>query len=404
MQIIEKSKEMMTRSFEKTVYEYRPVPDMQLAEKYGIYINVPFCYSICEFCPFYKEIFRKQSTKNYVKLLVKEIQQSNISGKPQWIYIGGGTPNTLTNQELEQIVGALRKKIEINNLGIELLPTVLTKSYLDGLKKTGFSKISIGIESFSEAVNQHASRKAAQAKEMKTLIGYAKSLGFFVNTDMMIGLLGQSPETFLSDIKQLTEILPAQVTIYPYMVVKGLEKKPSMPEDQQFQWIEKAGRELRAAGYERRGPWIWSRGDDLYDSSKDELVDDYVGFGAGSFSTFGQWKVVNPVFPVYAKNLERGTPKALIAPKTSATDQWRLFARMISDLELKSSRELSFGINLYITILQVFGYGRQRKLTEKGILFAHHITKTVVESLPFPLQNPSRIANYEEYEKEKNKK
>ena len=54
-------------------------------------------------------------------------------------------------------------------------------------------------------------------------------------------------------------------------------------------------------------------------------------------------------------------------------------------------------INIFITILKIMEYSNNNKLSNKGILFAHDITKTVVESLPFPIQNKHIIENYNEY-------
>ncbi len=396
--MITKSKEMMVKSFDKTMYNYAEKPAMVISKNYGIYINVPFCYKICSFCPFYKEKYNKLRVDKYVENIVKEIEQSTISGTPQWIYMGGGTPNVLEIEQLRTIINKLKQKIVIKNLGIELHPSTVSKDYIDALKNIGFSKISLGVESFSAEVNKTVQRKQAAAEKVKELISYALGNDFFVNIDMMVGLSKQSKASFIQDIKQLAEIQPSQVTIYPYMVVKGLKNDASMQEEEQFELIEQAWTILQNNHYSRKGPWNFTCVDDLYDSSKDELIDDYIGFGPGSFSTYNGWKIVNPVIDIYNNNFLLGEQKALIAPKTKATDDWRAFARMISDLKLHTSSNFPFGINLYIKILQWTGFGKKGRLTSKGILFAHHITKTIVESLPFPLQNPSKIKNYKDYQ------
>lgn len=401
--IIQRSKREMTKSFEKTMYKYKEIPALKLGEKFGIYVNIPFCYSFCRFCPFYKHLFNETLKNHYVEKLVQEIKETDLSGKPLWIYFGGGTPNVLTIADLRKIVSTLAKKVVLHNLGIELLPAKLTKEYLKQLKNIGFSKISIGVESFSKIVNETAKRDISDFKSISELVEYAEKLRLFVNIDMMVGLERQSSDDFMTDIKMVSDVKPSQITIYPFMIVKGLKHIALMDDEEQFDLIEQAWQFLLAKGYSRKGPWTFTRVKGLYDSSKDELVDDYIGFGAGGFSTYSGYKIVNPELDVYLAGFEQEKRKALIAPKTKASDHWRRFARMISDLELKQRKDFPLGIRFFIWLLNISGYGRSGKLTEKGIYFAHHITKTVVESLPFPLQNPSKISNYQEYKKEAGK-
>lgn len=88
---------------------------------------------------------------------------------------------------------------------------------------------------------------------------------------------------------------------------------------------------------------------------------------------------------------------AFVASKGPATDKWRGFARMLYDLRCKVHPGFPGYINAFIRLLQISGYSKNGRLSRKGIDFAHQITKAVVESLPFPLQNPAVIENYEDY-------
>jgi coproporphyrinogen III oxidase-like Fe-S oxidoreductase len=170
-----------------------------------------------------------------------------------------------------------------------------------------------------------------------------------------------------------------------------------MSEDEQFALIEEASSRLERSNYQRESVWALARGNDVYDSSRDELIDDYAGFGPAAFSTFGEWKVVNPHLDVYLDNMARGTRRCFVAPKTKATQDWRRFARMIYDLSGEAPADLPGYIKLYIGVLKAAGYIRKGRLTSKGRYFAHSITKVVVESLPFPVQNPTCVENYGDY-------
>jgi coproporphyrinogen III oxidase-like Fe-S oxidoreductase len=395
--IISKSKKMMRRSFEKTLYRFTEIPESRFEGNFGVYIHVPFCYAKCSFCPFYKEIFSEELKDRYLDAILTEIDNTSMHGRAEWVYLGGGTPNTLTIEEISSIVDRLKHKIQVNNIGIELLPTRLTEKYLRGLKACGFTKISVGVESFSDKVLNNTGREIAEHGPTKEYIEFAKSLGLWVNVDMMVGLPDQDPKTFIKDMEMTAGILPNQVTIYPFMVIRGVNASPSISSNEQFRLIERANDILSEYGYDRKSVWTFALGDDIYDSSRDELVEDYAGFGPAAFSTCGYWKVVNPELDVYIKSFESDKRMGFVAPRAKASEGWRRFARMIYDLKCDSANGFPFYIKIFIWVLKLTRYGKRGTLTEKGRIFAHEVTKTVVESLPFPVQNHEFVENYDEY-------
>ena len=392
--ITEMSKKMMTRSFKKTVYRFAEIPQGALSHTFGIYVHVPFCYSLCTFCPFYKEIYTDTLKDAYLKAIQKEITGSPMNGKAQWVYFGGGTPNTLSLSDLEDVVSLFKEKVTLHTMGIELLPALVTQEYIDGLTSLGFTKISIGVESFSGAMNK-TGRKIDTPSHIQDIIDTARSHNLWVNVDIMVGLPGQDTQTFLDDINSISKMNPHQVTIYPFMQIRGVSATGSIPELQQFELIERAHTPLKERGYVRKGIWTFARGDDVYDSSRDELVHDYIGFGPAAFSTYNGWKMVNPGIKGYLKIKEKRI--GFISPKSTSTDDWRKFARMVYDLRCESSPDFPSYINLFIRLLNSTGYCKEGTLTKKGLIFTHVITKAVVESLPFPLQNPYCVENYDDY-------
>lgn len=127
-------------------------------------------------------------------------------------------------------------------------------------------------------------------------------------------------------------------------------------------------------------------------------MDDYLGFGPAAFSMWDPWKVVNPSLDKYVAMMSKGKRMGLVAAKSKAADDWRKFARMVYDLNGSTHPALPFYVNAYISLLKRARYVRNGTLTYKGKMFAHTITKTVVESLPFPIQNPACVDNWEAYE------
>ena len=286
-------------------------------------------------------------------------------------------------------------------MGIELSPQYITNDYLTSLHQIGFTKISIGIESLQDSVLEHIKRQQPKAQDIFDTMAYAKELGLNISVDMMLGLPKQNAKNFLEDISKLVKIKPTQITLYPYMIIRDTVAKPSMTDNQQFELIEAAAPIIEKSGYSRKGIWIFSTNDDVYDSSRDELITDYIGFGPAAFSTYGEWKVVNPELSVYINNYEQNKAFALVAPKTRGTNEWEEFARIIYDLYCFYKSQFPLYINGLIVLLKIAGYVRNNRLTKAGIYYAHSLTKTVVETLPYPLQNKDKIENFSEYLKDK---
>lgn len=400
--IAEKSKAMMVKSFRKTRYTFENVPKATYGQPYGVYVHVPFCLSKCAFCPFYKEVFSEDLKTRYVSALRKEISLVDLSGTPSWVYFGGGTPNTLSIEDLGSILAEFRKRISLTEVGIELLPRIVSEEYLNGLREIGVTKVSFGVESLNDDVLGASGRIGPGEEGCARQIERAHKYGLWSNADLMVGLPEQRGESFLHDVTALSSLGVSQVTMYPFMTIGNTRAVPGMPDHQQFALIEKAGEILCGAGYQRKSVWVFAKGDNVYDSSRDELVTDYAGFGPAAFSTFGSWKVVNPELSLWLNGIESGQRVGLVAPKSQASDHWRIFARMLYDTRCEPRPNLPWYINGYVRFLRAFGFGtRSGACTAKGLLFAHDLTKTVVESLPYPLQNPQVIGNFDEYERAK---
>ena len=398
MLVIPMSKRFLKRSFEKTKYRFTDKPEPVVDGDFGIYVHVPFCRTKCNFCPFYKELYDFKKCSKYVDAVISEIESSPIHGKASWIYFGGGTPNMLTVHQLDQIKNAIQKKVKVENIGIELLPDVLNTEYIRELRLAKFTKVSIGVESLKKDVLGSTGRMAPGKEGIANLVKEVKYRGLWINLDFMIGLPGQTKSSFMEDMKDAAEMDPSQITIYPFMTLGKIKTESPIPDKEQYQIIEEAGIILEKAGYKRSGIWTFSKGNDIYDSSRDELIEDYFGFGPAAFSTYGQWKVVNPELDIYLKDHNAGKSRGFVAPKTEESDNWRKFARKLYDMDFSDTSEFVKEQKKVLGLLKKSGFiAKDGQLTDKGIIYAHDITKTVVENLPYPLQNPDRVENYDEY-------
>lgn len=141
-------------------------------------------------------------------------------------------------------------------------------------------------------------RKTATYDRARGLVESARSLGLRANADMMVGLPNQDANAFRHNIKARSTVLPDQITICPFLMIRGLKALPGIPSSEQFHLIEEADEIVGRVGYARKRVRTFALGDDIYDSSRDELVEDCAGFGPAAFSRCGNWRVVNPELAV----------------------------------------------------------------------------------------------------------
>jgi len=391
---------MVKRRLGKIAYCFTGFPALSCRSDYGIYVNIPFCHSRCSFCPFYKELYREDLKNQYVTTLVEEIKDADISGTPWFIYFGGGTPNVLSPADLSAIVGALRKKITPPEMGIELSPALLTPDYIRCLRSLGFSKISIGIQSFSAAVTHAVCRNGNSFEHIRELVSCARTEGLRVNIDLLFGLPSQSRDIILRDFELLTDIAPDQVSLYPLIISKGhsVPFRPSLSAREQLSLIEEAEALFSQSGYARKTIWVFAKGGGaLYDTSGSEIDADYRGFGAGAYSVRRGVRLMNPDVYSYIAGMKEKQPRAFVAGGTGRKDEMRRFSKMMYSQYIDRDASRPFMIRLLQKLLETRGYTRNGRVTEKGKMLAHMVSKTVMEELPFPLICHESITNLREY-------
>ena len=160
----------LTRSVKK--FTFKSEYDSELAytdcERLGLYVHIPFCQKICNFCPYCKTVYEEKTCESYVQALLEEIrlvgeQAIKKTGRKKEttsLYFGGGTP-ALVAHRLKEIVDTLREYFVITEgIGVELHPDNVTVETLRLLRESGVTKISIGIQSFQEKYQTVLGREA----------------------------------------------------------------------------------------------------------------------------------------------------------------------------------------------------------------------------------------------------
>jgi oxygen-independent coproporphyrinogen-3 oxidase len=206
----------------------------------GFYIHIPFCAQICYYCGCNAtQMQDSKSVKTYVDAVKKEIkliaQHIDKSRKISQIHYGGGTPNAIKAEYLEEINQLLFSEfglIDDAEIAIECNPALLNYSYLDKLLEAKFNRFSFGIQDFNEDVLEGVNRRPS-AIPVKELVKYIKSKNnnIAINLDFIYGLPGQTLDSFTKTIQQAIQIKPDRLVTFSYAHVPWLKENQKILEE-----------------------------------------------------------------------------------------------------------------------------------------------------------------------------
>ncbi|GBF32953.1 hypothetical protein DCCM_2050 [Desulfocucumis palustris] len=368
-----------------------------LPEELGLYIHVPFCRSLCPFCPYNKTIYKKASAVRYYTALLKEldIYRPFLKGKQiSSIYIGGGTPNLMLG-EIAVLLGKIRSRLNVGgDTGMEIHPREATPTQLAEIKKAGINLISVGVQSFHQGSLEYLERGYAP-EDSHRAVQSALQAGFdTVDVDIMYNIPGQSETDIEKDLKICLTYGVDQVSIYPLIVFPctPLQEKIKSTGAHRFSELKEYKIQKRldkiAAnhGYERTSIWTYGRKEaKRYTSVTRET---FLGLGASATSLYDKYFYLNTFdLEEYIKALESGRiPISLINTMSPREKQvfwlfWRCYDTVIPRQRFHSlfGASLDHKFPLLITGLKMLGlardHGEMLKLTGLGAFCYHFVEK-----------------------------
>ncbi len=234
------------------------------------YIHIPFCERKCSYCDFAIWLTKEDSDLElYTRALIREIEARELdTGSQQTLgglFCGGGTPSLLPLALWNQIFVALRARFCFApdaEISLEANPGKLTIEYLQGLRKLGFNRLSLGAQSFNAEILKVLNRTHTPAQISETL-SLAHQAGFRdISLDLIYGLPAQSPESFGEETRaflekhpEITHLSLYNLTIEPNTAfgrVYRPQDDPSLPsEDQQVSMYELALTLFAEFGFEQ---------------------------------------------------------------------------------------------------------------------------------------------------------
>lgn len=197
--------------------------DMDYQNGYSLYIGIPFCPSTCLYCSFTSYPLERfaDRVEDYLKALEKEILYGAtcFPGKQlTTVYFGGGTPTTLTAQQLDRLLGLVRESFDFTHVKEFCVeagrPDSITRDKLEVLKKWGVDRISINPQSMQQRTLDLIGRRHT-VEQIKEAFRMARETGHDnINMDLIIGLPGEKPEDVRDTLQQIEELNPDSITVH----------------------------------------------------------------------------------------------------------------------------------------------------------------------------------------------
>lgn len=383
-------------------------------EGINIYIHIPFCIQICDYCFYMKELIRsKDQVDEYVDCLCKEMKMASEHfslgrRKVNSIYIGGGTPSVLTEQQFKKLSECLHKYHYLTadtEFAFEAEPGTFSKSKLEWYKQSGVNRISMGVQSFDDEVIRQSSRKHTAAQAIHSIHILRETGGFELNIDLLSGLAGETTDSWDKSVDTAIEQGTDMLTIYKMKTyantnffkkgVRGNEIELPGQMEEVF-LMKRAMDKVFAAGYD-----LWSTFAFTRNGCKSRYIEhtwrgqDMIAYGASSFGKLANFNYQNfnnihlyvqkvkmdvmPVYRTYAMSYKDMIVKELLlcaARLFSYTkkefvdkfgfDYFRLIPDIISELVYKG----------YITDAT-----DELVLTKQGVLYGDFVSKVIASSV-----------------------
>jgi oxygen-independent coproporphyrinogen-3 oxidase len=235
----------------------------------GLYVHVPFCSAICNYCNFTRGLLDEPLKERFVEAVLTEIREAARDERegvraepPDTLYFGGGTPSLLAPSEIASIVGESRASLALvagAEVTLEANPETIDRAFLDAVQEAGVNRLSFGVQSFLDDElgrlgRLHSAERATQA------ISLARTAGFDnISIDLMMWLPGQDVSQWLLSVEQAIRVAPDHLSLYILEVYPHLPLRQAIDERGWIQESDEGAAEmyetglsmLDAAGYEQ---------------------------------------------------------------------------------------------------------------------------------------------------------
>lgn len=317
----------LTRSWKPFVFQntYDKTLPYGECDNLGLYIHIPFCKSICNFCPYCKVPYEKNLCDRYIDALLQEIHmvgnQTPGRKKVTSLYFGGGTP-ALAAHRLKEIIDACNTHFEITEgIGLELHPDNVKIPMLQRLKAAGVTKLSIGVQSFQKKYQHVLGRKTVDVDALAQALA---AVPFeTVSMDFIFALPEQTAADLKRDIDTAFAIGANHIAIYPFIDFTFTKSTvQALPKQKKRRLLDEITQYCLEQGYSRNSIWTFSSEPQAGYSSMTR--DNFLGFGCSATTLLkDQFKVNTFDVEAYCRRIQENSLP------TSLTIRFTMRQRMV---------------------------------------------------------------------------
>ena len=370
----------------------------------GLYLHIPFCTAICNYCNFNRGLLDEALKSRYVSALEREIVQAGDGTPADTIYFGGGTPSLLDPAEVARLLNACRRSFDLAEdaeVTLETNPETTSAERLDGFHGVGVNRLSLGVQSFRDEELRRLGRLHSVDRARKAYY-LARAAGFDnVSLDLMMWLPQQTIVAWQESVEGLIELGPDHASLYLLELYPNAPLRDEMArsgwslapdEDAATMYLWALGR-LEEAGYEQYEISSVARtGKSSRHNLKYWTDGEWLGFGCGAHSTRAgvRWKNVVGTADYIARVRDGGDP---VGERRVLSDAERLGDALFTGLRLAEGVDLAsvesrYGVNVrqryggalapFVEAGLVAGEGQRLHLTRQGMLLANEIMSVFV--------------------------
>ena len=285
----------------------------------GLYVHVPFCSSICNYCNFNRGLFDGELKDRYLHAVEREIAAAGQGKSADTIFFGGGTPSLLDPNEIRRLITAAGESFSLApdaEITLETNPETSTPERMTGFRDAGVTRISFGVQSFRDQELKRLGR-IHSANRAREAVREARSAGFDnISLDLMMWLPQQTPAHWRESVDALIDESPEHASLYLLELYPNAPLKEDMaragwslaPDDDAAEMYLWSLERLDRAGYAQYEISNVSRhGFRSRHNLKYWQDGEWLGFGCGAHSTRDgvRWKNVSST-EEYISRLDTG--------------------------------------------------------------------------------------------------
>ena len=370
----------------------------------GLYLHIPFCSSICNYCNFNRGLFDGVLKDRYVAAIEQEVRRAGTGEAVDTMFFGGGTPSLLEPAEIAGLIAACRESFDVDpaaEVTLETNPETSSRARMEGFRAAGVNRVSFGVQSFRPEELQRLGRLHS-AERARDAVTEARGAGFDnLSLDLMMWLPQQSPAQWRESVEALIDVGPEHASLYMLELYPNAPLKEEMAragwslapdEDAAEMYTWSMGR-LEAAGLEQYEISNVARSGRASRHNLKYWTDgEWLGFGCGAHSTRNgvRWKNVSSTGE-YVARVNEGA--AVEAERREMTRDERLEEALFTGLRLVEGVDRQairaryavdpwarYGgaLEPFVTEGLVRHDGRRLWLTREGMLVANEIMTVFV--------------------------